>query len=148
MTQMYTPRHVVLYADDDPDDLDLVLEAFARFSDNVDVVTAQDGFEALSYLNNLPPLDPTPCLIILDINMPRLDGKETLKRIRSLERFQDVPVVMFTTSSLPYDKDFAQKYKAGFITKPIDVNQISVIAEQFISHCTDEIKRNIQRKIH
>ena len=43
MTQMYTPRYVVLYADDDQDDLDLVLDAFARFTDNVDVITAQDG---------------------------------------------------------------------------------------------------------
>lgn len=147
MTQMYTPRYVVLYADDDQDDLDLVLDAFARFTDNVDVITAQDGYEALSYLKNLPPFEPSPCLIILDMNMPRLDGKETLKKIRSLDRFQDVPVVMFTTSSFPLDKDFADKHGAGFITKPLDLKQFSAIAEQFISHCADQIKRNIQRKI-
>jgi len=147
MTQMYTPRYVVLYADDDQDDLDLVLDAFARFTDNVDVITAQDGFEALSYLKNLPPLDPSPCLIILDMNMPRLDGKETLKKIRSLDRFREVPVVMFTTSSFALDKDFADKNGAGFITKPLDLKQFSIIAEQFISHCADEIKRNIQKKI-
>lgn len=147
MTQMFTPRYVVLYADDDQDDLDLVLDAFAKFTDNVDVVTAQDGYEAIAYLKNLPQLEPSPCLIILDMNMPRLDGKETLKKVRQLDRFQDTPVVIFTTSSLPDDKDFARKYNAGFITKPLDLKQFSVIAEQFISHCADEIKRNIQRKI-
>jgi CheY-like chemotaxis protein len=147
MTQMYTPRYVVLYADDDQDDLDLVLDAFARFTDNVDVITAQDGYEALSYLKNLPLLEPSPCLIILDMNMPRLDGKETLMAIRSLKRYQDVPVVMFTTSSFPLDKDFADRNGAGFITKPLDLKQFSAIAEQFISHCADEIQRNIQRKL-
>ncbi|RYG02348.1 MAG: response regulator [Chitinophagaceae bacterium] len=147
MTHMYTPRYVVLYADDDQDDLDLVLDAFARFTDNVDVITAQDGYEALAYLKNLPPFEPSPCLIILDMNMPRLDGKETLKTIRTMDRFKDVPVVMFTTSSFALDKDFADKHGAGFITKPLDLKQFSAIAEQFISHCADEIKRNIQRKL-
>jgi CheY-like chemotaxis protein len=136
-----------LYADDDQDDLDLVLDAFARFTDNVDVITAQDGYEALAYLKNLPPFEPSPCLIILDMNMPRLDGKETLKTIRTMDRFRDVPVVMFTTSSFALDKDFADLHGAGFITKPLDLKQFSAIAEQFISHCADEIKRNIQRKL-
>jgi CheY-like chemotaxis protein len=136
-----------LYADDDQDDLDLVLDAFARFTDNVDVITAQDGYEALAYLKNLSPFEPSPCLIILDMNMPRLDGKETLKTIRTMDRFQDVPVVMFTTSSFALDKEFADKHGAGFITKPLDLKQFSAIAEQFISHCADEIKRNIQRKL-
>lgn len=147
MTQMYTPRYVVLYADDDQDDIDLVLDAFKRFSDNVDVITAQDGYEALSYLKGLPPLEPSPCLIILDMNMPRLDGKETLEKIRGLERYREVPVVVFTTSSYAMDKEFARKHGAGFITKPLDVKQFSVIAEQFITHCADEIRRNIQRKL-
>jgi len=146
MTQTNTRKHVVLYADDDPDDLMLVKEAFTRYSDNVEVVTATDGEQAISFLAGLDHFDPAPCLIILDINMPRLDGKEALKRIRSLQRFQEIPVVLFTTSSYTVDREFARQHKAGFITKPLDVRQIESIADQFVQHCTDEIKKSLGKQ--
>jgi CheY-like chemotaxis protein len=148
MTEMNSRKHIVLYADDDPDDLMLVKEAFIRYSDNVEVVTAPNGEQAISYLMELDPFDPAPCLIILDINMPRLDGKEALKKIRTLQRFDNIPVVLFTTSSYTLDREFSSQYKAGFITKPLDVRQIEVIADQFVQHCTDEIKKSIRKELN
>ena len=147
MTKAIPPKHVVLYADDDADDLMLIQDAFSQYADNVELITADDGIEALAYLKNLDQFDPAPCLIILDINMPRLNGKEALRRLRSLERFQDIPVVLFTTSSMPLDKVFAEKYGAGFITKPIDAKQMAYIADQFVEHCEDEIKKNIRKQL-
>jgi CheY-like chemotaxis protein len=147
MTRSLPPRHIVLYADDDIDDLQLVKEAFDQYASNVDIVTVNDGVEALSYLESLGELDPSPCLIILDINMPRMDGKETLRRIRKELGMKEVPVVLFTTSSMPVDRNFAHEYKAGFLTKPIDIRQMEAIADEFIEHCTDEIKKKIQRKL-
>lgn len=147
MTKAIPPKHIVLYADDDEDDLMLVQEAFASYAANVEVITASDGTEALLFLENLSPLDPTPCLIILDVNMPRMNGKEALREIRKRERFEETPVALFTTSSLLLDKAFATKYKASFVTKPIDVTQMALIADQFIENCTDEIKKNIQRRL-
>lgn len=138
-------KNIVLYADDDYDDLELVRDAFKQHSKNVDLVTVTDGFEVLSFLKNLSPLDAAPCLIILDINMPRLNGKDTLVQLRQMERFKDVPTILFTTSTQPQDKAFAHQYKAGFLTKPIDITQLDLIADQFIQHCTDEIKRNISK---
>src|SRR5688572_21693303 len=124
MTQSLPPKNIVFYADDDLDDLELVKDAFAQYAKDVEVLTATDGSKALSYLSNLKKYDTIPCLIILDVNMPVIDGKETLLRLREMEHFQEVPVVLFTTSSQPIDKNFAQRYKAGFITKPIDVKQM------------------------
>ena len=147
MTNSTTARNVVFYADDDLDDLELVKDAFAQYSKNVEVLTATDGSKALSYLSNLKKYDTLPCLIILDVNMPVINGKETLLRLREIEHFQDVPVVLFTTSSQPMDKSFAKKYNAGFITKPIDVKQMEVIADQFIEHCSEEIRGKIRRQI-
>lgn len=147
MTKSISPRNIVLYADDDEDDLQLVQEAFSRYSLNVEVVTAKDGSEAISYLKNLSEFDPTPCLILLDINMPRMSGKETLIMLRQFHRFEAVPVILFTTSSLPMDKAFAARYKAGFVTKPINLRQMDVITGQFIDHCTEEIQKNIRRQI-
>lgn len=141
------PKNIVFYADDDTDDLDLVQDAFARYSKNVEVLTARDGSQALHYLSSLSEADPTPCLIILDINMPAMNGKEVLKHIRTIERYESVPVVLFTTSSFPQDESFAKKYNAGFVTKPLDVKQMEVITELFIDHCTDEIKKSIRRHL-
>ena len=147
MTNTATERNIVFYADDDLDDLELVKDAFAHYSTNVEVLTATDGGKALSYLNNLKNFDVLPCLIILDVNMPVINGKETLLRLREIEHFQNVPVVLFTTSSQPIDKNFAQKYNAGFITKPIDVKQMEIIADQFIEHCSEDVRNKIKSKI-
>lgn len=145
MTQELPPKHLVLYADDDSDDIRFVEEAFAANANNVELVSVSDGVEALAFLNDLTMFDADPCLIILDVNMPRLNGKETLERIRSLERFEKTPVVLFTTSSLLPDRKFALQHNAGFVTKPLDSRQMKLITDQFIEHCTDEIQRSLRR---
>jgi CheY-like chemotaxis protein len=148
MTQAIPPKHIVLYADDDPDDIQLVSESFEKYSQNVEIVTVNDGIEVLSYLDKISPFSPSPCLVILDINMPLLTGKDVLVRIRDNEKFRDVPVILFTTSSLPTDLAFAKKYKAGFITKPLNASQMSKITNEFIEHCADDIKKNIRKQIN
>jgi CheY-like chemotaxis protein len=145
MTKSATPKNIVLYADDDTDDLDLVKDAFARYANNVELVAVKDGSQALSFLQNLSDEDASPCLIILDINMPLLSGKDVLIKLRQMPRFESVPVVLFSTSSQPLDGLFAKRYDAGFITKPLDYGQMQYITEQFIDHCTDEIKKNIRK---
>lgn len=146
MTKSTEPKNIVLYADDDIDDIELVCEAFLRFTKNVEIITAKDGSQALSYLQNLSEDDPAPCLVILDINMPMISGKDVLTRIRQMERFGSIPVVLFTTSSLPQDAAFAKSYDAVFVTKPLDFNQMEYITSQFIDHCTQETQRNIRRR--
>lgn len=145
MTKYISPKHIVVYADDDPDDIELVEDAFKQFAHNVEVIAFTDGSRALSYLGSLTDADPTPCLVILDINMPVLNGKDTLVRLRQMDRYAEVPVVLFTTSSMPVDKQFAQQQKAGFITKPLGYEQMELIAHNFIDHCTQETQRKIRR---
>jgi CheY-like chemotaxis protein len=145
MTKYTAPKNIVVYADDDPDDIELVEEAFRQYTNNVEVATFPDGIQALSYLNNLTDSDPLPCLIILDVNMPVLNGKEVLVRLRQTEKYEAVPVVLFTTSSMPLDKNFAREYSAGFVTKPLGFEQMEIITKQFIDHCAEEIQRKIRR---
>jgi CheY-like chemotaxis protein len=147
MTKFTNHKNFVLYADDDPDDLELVKTAFDVYARNVEVVTAKDGGQALSYLDKLSESDTIPCLIILDVNMPVIDGKQVLVKIREMERFNSVPVVLFTTSSMPADKTFAAIYDAGFITKPLNMQQMERITEQFIGHCSEEVRNNIRRQM-
>ncbi len=142
MTTPESPKHIVLYADDDMDDLQLVKEAFAGCRHDVELVTVNDGAEALLYLNNLPEAKPAPCLIILDINMPRLNGKETLVKLRQSPRFRKVSIMLFTTSAMPADAAFAERYGASFYTKPTDGYKINKLAKDFIDRCSEEIEGN------
>lgn len=148
MIQPPPSKHLVLYADDDRDDIRFVEEAFSENILNIELVTVENGQQALEFLNNLTVFDPNPCLIILDINMPRLNGKDALVQLRQMERFAKTPVVLFSTSSHPSDKQFASRYHAGFVTKPLDGKQMKIIADQFIEHCDDEIRKNIQRRFN
>lgn len=142
-----TPKNIVFYADDDTDDLELVQDAFARFTNNVEVITAKDGIQALSYLKSLNFQTSMPCLIILDINMPILNGRDVLKRIKEMTHLSTIPVVLFSTSSSPSDKEFARNYEAGFVTKPLDVSQMEMITELFVDHCSDETRKNIRKHL-
>lgn len=145
MTQTTPPTHLVLYADDDADDIKFVEESFSETTTNIELITAYNGLDLLKYLERLSPFDPDPCLIILDVNMPLLNGKETLLRIRDMQRFRNVPVVLFTTSSTELDKSFARKYNAGFVTKPLNNAQMRNITDRFIEHCSDEVRKTIRK---
>lgn len=146
MTKSISPKRLVVYADDDPEDLELISEAFNDFSETVRLQTFEDGYSLVSYLSGLLPFQPAPCLIILDVNMPGLNGKETLRKIRNLPRFEQVPVVLFSTSTLPSEKAFAKSFSAGFLTKPLHSNQVRQILDQLIDHCSDEAKKHIRRR--
>lgn len=146
MTQSLPPKNLVLYADDDPDDIELVREAFSIYSRSIELLTFRDGIEMLSYIESINPFQAAPCLFIIDINMPRLNGKETLRRLRSFEEFSEVPAVLFTTSTLPWDESFARNFNAGFVTKPLHTNQVHQIIDQIIDHCSDEVKKLIRRR--
>ena len=132
-------KHTILYVEDDLDDVFIVQEAFENHKRLISVVHAENGFKALELLNQLYESDTLPCLIILDMNMPGMDGRETLIRIRQSHKFDGVPVVIFTTSSNKSDKDFAQKWSAEFITKPIVYRELESLAKTFVDKCNFEI---------
>ena len=145
MTKSLPQKALVLYADDDADDRLFVKEAFNEFSSIIELETFEHGEELLRYIKTLDPIQPQPCLIILDVNMPVLDGKQTLRKLRELEECKTVPTVLFTTSTLPSEIAFAKAYDAGFITKPLHAQQIHLIVDQFIEHCTDEMKDELKK---
>ena len=119
-----TKSATILMAEDDPDDRLLISDAFkeVRFSDNLRFV--EDGEELLDYLrqkNKYHSLEtaPWPGLILLDLNMPRMDGRQALLEIKSDPNFQQIPVVVLSTSKAK--EDILECYAIGassYISKP------------------------------
>jgi DNA-binding response OmpR family regulator len=136
---MATHKHFILYAEDDPDDLFFVKEAFERYDRNIELLHAGNGLEALQKLNKMA--EALPCLIILDINMPGLNGKDALIRIKQSEIFSRIPVVLFSTSSSDGDRVFALKWGAELITKPLHYSDLEKVAENFITRCESEVSK-------
>lgn len=145
MTQSLPPKSFILYADDDRDDIDLVRDIFEDYSQSVELKTFSDGLALLDYIRGIGQFEPAPCLIILDINMPRKDGKETLCELRTIEGYEDVPVVLFSTSTLPSEMAFAKSFNAGFVTKPLHIDQIHQLVDRMLDHCSDEVKNNFKK---
>src|ERR1044072_3775867 len=115
--------HILLVEDNEVDIL-LTKEALAsgKMVSHLSIVT--DGESAMKFLNREAPYENEECpqLILLDINLPRLDGKEVLDRIKTNEQLKQIPVVMLTTSSSPRDiLDAYHKQVNCYITKPTDL---------------------------
>ncbi|MFZ3152909.1 response regulator [Pseudomonas sp.] len=115
----------ILIADDDQDDCLMMQEAFNECRVSNPLHFVHDGEALLGYLQRRPPYDdearyPLPGLILLDLNMPRMDGREALQAIKSDAQLRAIPVVILTTSSA--EEDILYSYDMGgnsFITKPV-----------------------------
>jgi len=116
---------VILLADDDPDDRLLATMALKKSRLANRIHTVEDGEELMDYLHRRgayadPESSPRPGLILLDLNMPRKDGREALQEIKSDARLRMIPVVVLTTSQA--DQDIVDTYNLGvnaFVTKPV-----------------------------
>jgi len=128
---MPTRHRTILYVDDDTDDQFLAMETLSLLAPNATVVLAGNGLETLTYLNSVEDT-ALPGLIIMDINMPLLNGKETVVRIRQQPRFAAIPIVLFTTSSGLLDQQFCEQYQVPFATKPATSKEMKVVIENML----------------
>lgn len=135
---MSTTKHTIVYAEDDLDDLFILQQAFQKHN-HIDVLHAPDGKLALVMLEDMAQGNTLPCLVILDINMPVMNGREALQAIRNHTELSKLPVVLFSTSNSPTDRLFAENYEAILITKPVEFSSLEAIVDQFIERCNYEI---------
>ena len=129
-------RIEILLVEDNPSDVELALHAFAQHHLGNRIHVARDGQEALEFLFCEGPHagrheeDP-PRLILLDLKLPKLDGLEVLRKIRSHDRTRNIPVVMLTSSS--EERDIVESYNLGvnsYIVKPVDFEQFTEAVRQ------------------
>ncbi|MDH4127631.1 MAG: response regulator [Spirochaetota bacterium] len=140
MTRLFNNKpKVILVAEDNPADQELLKRIFEKHGVNAEMHIVDDGIDLLNYLkaktNSMPkPSNPRPDIILLDINMPRMDGKQALKAIKEDKNLKDIPVIMFTTSH--HERDINESYFLGassYITKPADIEEF----DQFVKHFND-----------
>lgn len=131
-----TEKAVLLLVEDNPDDEALAVRALKKNHVLNEVIVVRDGVEALDYLYGTGKYEgrdvaKQPEVILLDLKLPKVDGLEVLKRIRSDERTKYLPVVVLTSSS--EEKDLVESYKLGansYIRKPVDFQQFSDAIQQ------------------
>jgi CheY-like chemotaxis protein len=117
-------KHCIVIVDDDADDREIIRDAFESSLQEQDYVFLENGDKLLEYLEQNSE-QGKPSLIMLDLNMPGKDGRETLKEIKSSNRFQEIPTVVFTTSSSHRDRQNVYELGANcFITKPDTFNKL------------------------
>ena len=120
----------IVYVDDDPDDRSLFMEAFHSIPD-FRVVTLVNGFELMLFLKQRTRED-IPSLIVLDINMPVMNGIESLTLLKSNENYKNIPVVMFATSASPNDVEYCKTLNTEIFLKPRKYGEIRIIFQKLL----------------
>ena len=131
-----TRNSIILLVEDNPDDIDLTLNAFEKSKLTNKIVVARDGEEALDYLfatgaHAGRDSKVMPAVTLLDLKLPKVDGLSVLRRIRGDERTRRLPVVVLTSSN--EEKDIITSYDLGansFVRKPVDFAQFVEAARQ------------------
>jgi CheY-like chemotaxis protein len=123
--------HPILLVEDNPVDVDLALRAFNRRRLMNPVNVARDGDEALAWLARWEAGEVLPAVILLDLKLPRVDGLDVLRRLKSSALLKAVPIVVLTTSA--ESRDVKQAYELGansYIVKPVDFEKFVEVAAQ------------------
>ena len=129
-------RKVILLVEDDPNDVELTLRAFRKSPVGNEIVVMQDGIEALEYLQGTGAhagreVTELPHVVLLDLNLPVLDGLEVLRRIRADERTRRLPVVILTSSNEDCDKVAGYALGANsYVRKPVDFHHFAEAVKQ------------------
>jgi len=115
----------ILVVEDSPGDARLIAEAFKETKVKTDVQVVQDGVDAMSFLHQQGAYQDAarPDLILLDLNLPRKDGREVLDEIKHDDHLKQIPVLVLSTSSHPQDVKYSYEHHANsYIVKPMDMD--------------------------
>jgi CheY-like chemotaxis protein len=129
---MFSSAPLVLCVDDDVDDLSFITAIIHKVEPSLVTATAGNGREALTFLKEAKQSAALPALILLDINMPGMNGKETLASIKADSQLRHIPVVVFSTSSLPSDRLYCAHFGVDMITKPNYVADMERVLQKLI----------------
>lgn len=122
----------IFLVDDDLDDQLLFQEALSEANDSINFLSACNGIEALEELHQL---DVLPCVVFMDVNMPKMNGIDCLKELKKSDRLKLLPVVMYSTScTLDFQKECFENGAANYIEKPYDFWELCNLIRQILAN--------------
>lgn len=126
----------ILLVDDDADDRAIIVDALNRLNSGNMITCVENGEAALNFLHEKAGKEALPCLIVLDLNMPKMNGRETLKHLKSDKRFTEIPVIIYSTSVNPLEEEICLSLGAQlYITKPVSFRESLDTAGLLIRLC-------------
>jgi CheY-like chemotaxis protein len=126
----------ILMADDDPDDRWIIQDALETLKSGELISFAVDGEKVLIMLEDQYKINSVPDLIVLDLNMPLINGTQTLERVKKDQRFRHIPVIIYSTSINPIERKKCIDLGAeDYITKPLSFDESIQIARVFLGYC-------------
>ncbi len=130
-----TDRLKIVIADDDPDDVFFFEEAFKKLNIlNYALISFRDGKQILDYLKAAESVDDLPTMIVLDLNMPIMDGFTVLQQIKANEKLKQIPIFILTTSKSPvHRKECKDLGCVEYYIKPIKINELIAIIRDIIA---------------
>ncbi len=138
----------ILLVEDNPGDIRLTQEALKEGTIANELHVVKDGVEAIDYLKRKGKyaLQPTPDIILLDLNLPRKDGREVLAEIKADDNLKLIPIIILTTSDAESDIQKSYKLHANcFITKPVDLDQFIYIIRQIETYWFTVVKLPVKK---
>ena len=127
----------ILYADDDADDILLMKKTVGELNHAREVVGVSNGYELIKYLQSIKQGKAYPALIVLDIHMPRLNGKETLDLLKTDDMYRLIPVVMFSGDCNINDEDLFKRLGTEIVAKPKDYSDWTNTVKQLCTYCEE-----------
>lgn len=121
----------IFLVEDNPIDVDLTRRAFAKRKILNPILVACDGEDALDLIENWPPEDPLPVVVLLDLKLPKVGGLDVLRALKTHPEFLMIPVIVLTSSA--EDSDIQTAYQRGansYIVKPVDFEKFVEVAAQ------------------
>ena len=136
VTESQMPDKFILLGEDDADDEELLKEVFTSLDNSFSMLFANNGRKLVTHLEQLPDTD-LPCLIILDYNMPELNGAEILKSLKSRARYDSIPKIIWSTSgSETYKRLCLELGACEYIIKPSSFKELTDVARYMLSFCS------------
>lgn len=132
---MNPQTNTILLIDDDPDDREFYGESIRTALPALTIEEACSGIKALEYLGRAKETKALPCLIVLDVNMPMMSGRETLMEIKKDRDLYTIPIVIFSTASSPREKEYFADLEIEFFTKPSSLAEMERIALELRRYC-------------
>lgn len=136
-------KNTILIVEDDEDDREILSEAVKCVNETASIAFAENGLLALDYLSRTKESAQLPCLIVLDLNMPYLDGRQTCRQIKNERSLDGIPIIVFSSSHNPNDKALFESQGVEFISKPEDFSSLQSIVKHMLDVCCFKVNANL-----